>query len=368
MAKWEQTLVVDFDDTIAFTTKRDWANALPNKPLIDKLNDLYRKGWDIHVVTARGTLSCENREEADKTYRPQIEEWLENHNVKYTSLCFQKKLGLYYIDDKGITPDDFVEKFEIEELEGWSGATIYIDKSTGDVVKIHEDYPGKVVEWYEAAEDRGFKVPKIRSLIGNTIKMERLYSYLGDIDTIIQKIMKFDGRVPLEGYQEPREQIALYRKYIDRCMNRLTGDGIAEEDAKEIEYFLREHLLKEYENTPYTFGHGDASFENIMSDKYGKEVYFIDPIQEESLYSSWVIDLGKLYASYFLKTTPLSDRIIERNLVKNHLYENINIKTIQIHAIANLCRMYPYADDNWKVNILKAINKLCNKVKNLKSG
>ena len=48
-----------------------------------------------------------------------------------------------------------------------------------------------MVEWYEAAEDRGFKVPKIRSLIGNTIKMERLYSYLGGIDTIIQKIMKF---------------------------------------------------------------------------------------------------------------------------------------------------------------------------------
>lgn len=360
MAKWEQTLVVDFDDTIAFTTKRDWANALPNKPLIDKLNDLYKKGWDIHVVTARGTLSCENREEADKTYRPQIEEWLENHNVKYTSLCFQKKLGLYYIDDKGITPDDFVEKFEIEELEGWSGATIYIDKSTGDVVKIHEDYPGKVVEWYEAAEDRGFKVPKIRSLIGNTIKMERLYSYLGDIDTIIQKIMKFDGRVPLEGYQEPREQVALYRKYIDRCCNRIPGE-------ENIDLFLREYLLKEYENTPYTFGHGDASFENIMSDKYGKEVYFIDPIQEEGLYSSWVIDLGKLYASYFLKMTPLSDRMIERNLVKNHLYKNINIKTIQIHAIANLCRMYPYADSDWKVDILKAINKLCNKVKNQKS-
>ena len=360
MASWEETLIVDFDDTIAFTKNRDWNNALPNKPLIDKLNDLHRKGWDIHVVTARGTLSCENREEADKTYRPQIEEWLANHNVNYTSLCFQKKLGLYYIDDKGITPDDFVEKFEIEELEGWSGATVYLDKSTGDVVKIHEEYPGKVVEWYEAAEDRGFKVPKIHSLIGNTIKMERLYSYLGSIDTIIQKIMKFDGRVPLEGYQEPRTQVALYRKYIDRCCNRIP-------DEENIDLFLRKYLLKEYENTPYTFGHGDASFENIMSDKYGKEVYFIDPIQEESLYSSWVIDLGKLYASYFLKTTPLSDRMIERNLEKNHLYKNINIKTIQIHAIANLCRMYPYADSDWKVDILKAIKKLCNKVKNQKS-
>ncbi len=324
MAKWEQTLVVDFDDTIAFTTKRDWYNALPNKPLIDKLNNLFKRGWDIHIVTARGTLSCKNREEAEKTYRPQIEDWLANHN----------------------------------ELEGWSGATIYIDKSSGDVVKIHEDYPGKVVEWYEAAEDRGFKVPKIRSLIGNTIKMERLYSYLGGIDTIIQKIMKFDGRVPLEGYQDPVRQVELYRAYIERCKNRI--------DDKEVDKFLSKYMLKEYENTPYTFGHGDASFENIMSDKYGKEVYFIDPIQEENLYSSWVIDLGKLYASYFLKTTPLSDRIIERNLVKNHLYKNINIKTIQIHAVANLCRMYPYADKFWQHEILVKINELCEKVKNKK--
>jgi capsule biosynthesis phosphatase len=362
MAKWEQTLVVDFDDTIAFTTKRDWYNALPNQPLIDKLNDLYKKGWDIHIVTARGTLSCKNREEAERTYRPQIEDWLDNNRVSYTSLCFQKKLGLYYIDDKGITPDDFVENFEIEELEGWSGATVYIDKSTGDVVKIHEEYPGKVVEWYEAAEDRGFKVPKIRSLIGNTIKMERLFSYLGTPDGVIQKIMKFDGRVPIEGYQEPPMQVALYRDYIERCKNRIPDS----EARNEINKFLDKYMLKEYENTPYTFGHGDASFENIMSDKYGKEVYFIDPIQEEGLYSSWVIDLAKYYASLALKSIPLEDRVIERNLVKNHLYKNINIRTIQVHAIAHLCRMYPYADKYWQHEILLKITELCEKVTNKK--
>ena len=366
MAKWEQTLVVDFDDTIAFTTKRDWYNALPNQPLIDKLNDLYKKGWDIHIVTARGSLSCKNREDAEKTYRPQIEDWLDNNRVSYTSLCFQKKLGLYYIDDKGITPDDFVEKFEMEELEGWSGDKVYLDKGTGDVVKIHKEYPGKVVEWYEAAADRGFKVPKIRSVIGNTIRMERLYpygsDYYGSIDAIFQKIMKFDGKVPLEGYQEPRMQVALYRDYIERCKNRIPDS----EARKEINKFLDKYMLKEYENTPYTFGHGDASFENIMSDKYGDEVYFIDPIQEEGLYSSWVIDFAKYYASYALKVEFINERVIERNLVKNHLYKNINIRTIQVHAIAHLCRMYPYADKHWQHEILLKITELCDKVTNKK--
>lgn len=359
MADWEQTLVVDFDDTIAFTKKRDWKRALPNKPLIDKLNDLEKNGWDIHIVTARGSLSCASREEADKTYRPQIEEWLAQHHVRYTSLCFQKKLGLYYIDDKGITPDDFVKSFGQLELEGWSGDRVYIDNASGDVVKIHKKYPGKVTEWYEAAEDRGFKVPKIRSLIGNTIRMERLYPFRsGTIDSIIQKIMKFDGRVPLEGYQTPKMQHALYTDYIERCKSRLPNS--------DLDDFLNVHLTNEYKNTPYTFSHGDASFENIMSDKYGKEVYFIDPIQEEGLYSSWVIDFGKLYASYELKTVGLSDRLVERNLAKNHLYSNINIKTIQIHAIANLCRMYSYADKEWQLKILKTITNLCNKVKSKK--
>tara|TARA_B100001093_G_scaffold6187_1_gene6257 strand:- start:24571 stop:25659 length:1089 start_codon:yes stop_codon:yes gene_type:complete len=362
MAKWEETLVVDFDDTIAFTKKRDWYNALPNRPLIDKLNNLYNKGWDIHIVTARGTLSCKNREEAEKTYRPQIEDWLDNNLVKYTSLCFQKKLGLYYIDDKGITPDDFVKSFGQEELEGWSGDRVYIDNASGDVVKVHNEYPGKVIEWYEAAEDRGFKVPKIRSVIGNTIRMERLHpygsDYYGSIDAILQKIMKFDGRVPLEGYQEPKMQVALYRDYMERCKGRI--------DNKELDDFLDKRMRKEYPNTPYTFGHGDASFENIMSDSYGDEVYFIDPIQEPGLYSSWVIDFSKYYASYALKREIINPRVIERNLVKNHLYQGINIKTIQVHAIANLCRMYPYANKDWQLKILNLIKELCEKVKNEK--
>lgn len=363
MASWEETLVVDFDDTIAFTKNRDWDNALPNQPLIDKLNDLYQKGWDINIVTARGTLSCKNREEAEKVYRPQIEKWLKKNCVSYTSLCFQKKLGLYYIDDKGITPDDFVNNFEQEELEGWSGDRVYYDKASGNIVKVHKEYPGKVIEWYEAAEDRGFKVPKIYSLIGNTIRMERLHpygcEYLGmNIDNVFQKIMKFDSRVPLEGYQEPKMQAGLYRDYIERCKNRI--------DNQELNDFLEKHMLKEYPNTPYTFSHGDASFENIMSDKYGEEVYFIDPIQEPGLYSSWVIDFSKYYASMALKREIINERCVERNLVKNHLYKNINIKTIQIHAIANLCRMYPYANKEWKVGILDTIKKLCNEVKTKK--
>ena len=114
---YPKSIVVDIDDTLSFTLNRDWEHAEPNQPLIDKLNKLYDDGWDIFIVTARGNLSCSNREEAENKYRPIIEKWMKEHNVKYTDISFQKILASYYIDDKGIKPDDFLD-LNIEELKG----------------------------------------------------------------------------------------------------------------------------------------------------------------------------------------------------------------------------------------------------------
>ena len=103
-------IVCDFDDTISFATDRDWANAKPNLPLIEKLNGLYDNGWDISILTARGNLSCDSREEAIATYRNEMEDWLKRHNVKYTTLSFNKPYAEYYIDDKAIRPEEFIKE------------------------------------------------------------------------------------------------------------------------------------------------------------------------------------------------------------------------------------------------------------------
>lgn len=47
------TYVVDLDDTICFTENRDFENSTPNKPVIDKINELYDKGFKIIIYTAR---------------------------------------------------------------------------------------------------------------------------------------------------------------------------------------------------------------------------------------------------------------------------------------------------------------------------
>ena len=57
-----KTLVFDFDDTISFTKNRDWENAEPNLPLIQKIQELYTKGWKIIIATSRGNLSCATRQ------------------------------------------------------------------------------------------------------------------------------------------------------------------------------------------------------------------------------------------------------------------------------------------------------------------
>ena len=111
-----KSLVVDFDDTLSFATNRDWDNALPNLPLIEQLNLLYNKGCTIHIVTARGQLSCHGDIElADKKNRQQIETWLNRYGVLYTDLSFQKKYADYYIDDKAIKPEQFIEMMQRNE-------------------------------------------------------------------------------------------------------------------------------------------------------------------------------------------------------------------------------------------------------------
>ena len=53
---YHKRIVVDFDDTLAFHQNRKFDEALPNKPLIEKLNNLHSEDWQIDIFTARGSI------------------------------------------------------------------------------------------------------------------------------------------------------------------------------------------------------------------------------------------------------------------------------------------------------------------------
>lgn len=108
--EYVKTIVFDFDNTIAMHQGRDWENAKPNVELIKKLNNLHDLGYRIVILTSRGSLSCNTLEQRIVNNYSQIESWLNKHDVKYDELSFAKPYAEYYIDDKALTPEAFIDK------------------------------------------------------------------------------------------------------------------------------------------------------------------------------------------------------------------------------------------------------------------
>lgn len=102
--------VIDLDDTICYTTNRDFENSVPNTEVIQKINKLYDNGWEIIIFTARGDKSCKTLAEKEFKYRDITERWLKKNNVKYTKLMFGKPNSDYYVDDKNISIEEFINK------------------------------------------------------------------------------------------------------------------------------------------------------------------------------------------------------------------------------------------------------------------
>lgn len=355
MSHHSTTIVVDFDDTLALTLNRDWVNASPNIELIEKLNALYDKGWTINIVTARGQLSCNGDSElASAKYRKQIEAWLYENKVKYTDLSFQKKLAAYYIDDKGITPEDFILRFQQDELKGgMSGAKVVYDHMTDTVLKTAKNTKD-VIEWYTYAKNH-FNTPEIFSVIGDTIKMEKLYPYRGSIKDILDTAYSFRNYPSLCSGPP-----AIRDLYVTRCTDRLFAEMDASPDYNEFtegdKKFLK--LIIEYGalGAQESFSHGDYSISNIMSDRFGKSVFLIDPIKDEMLLSSWVIDIAKLYMSIHISDNN-DERLSEIRQYCDCL-ESDNaclFDVIQANVVGHYCRVFPYADKQMKARIILTI-------------
>lgn len=113
---YAKTIVMDIDDTISFAdTYADpsiYSEARPNIPVIETMQKLSKEGYTFELFTSRGWISCnEDSEKAKEKYLQQIEEWMQKYNVPYSRIIFGKPFGIFYVDDKAIRPDEFVEKF-----------------------------------------------------------------------------------------------------------------------------------------------------------------------------------------------------------------------------------------------------------------
>lgn len=315
---YNRRIICDIDDTISFTTSRDWKNAKPNKELIEKLNNLYDKGWEIVYASARGSLSCKSREEAKEKYETVILDWFKKNNVKYTRLSFMKELGMYYIDDKSITPNDFLN-LDIKILDG--GLTNAIIEKHGNRVFKTADNSINAAAWYEKAK---YIIPtiKVHSLIGNTICMEYIEKTeepsVYDIFSILNKFAVIKRYEPFELY------IERIKKHLD----------IYKPDyyEKVVEYYKS---IEEFCDKEKSFCHGDFTLDNMISNNH--TIYLIDPVYDDC-YSSWLLDLSKLVQSCRRFNNTFMKEIIEEK------FKPI-LRIIKILELGHWIRMRKYTSD-----------------------
>ena len=113
-------IVIDLDMTL---TKggHSYADAAPNEAVITKLREYKEKGFDVIIYTARSmrTYSGDISKITQNTV-PEIIRWLEKNNVDVDGVVVGKPwcgTNGFYVDDKAIRPDEFVDLTYEEVLE-----------------------------------------------------------------------------------------------------------------------------------------------------------------------------------------------------------------------------------------------------------
>ena len=112
-----KTYCFDLDDTICYPnheyndTQRRYLEAKPNNIVIDKINILHDLGNEIIIFTARRMIT-HNRD--IKKIKADVElitiNWLKKYKVNYDRLLFGKPYADFYIDDKAIELQSFIDE------------------------------------------------------------------------------------------------------------------------------------------------------------------------------------------------------------------------------------------------------------------
>jgi len=107
-----RTLVVDIDKTICESPKgKDYSKCEPIEPVCKKLREENNKGTYIILYTSRNVRTFKgNIGLINKYTNPVLLEWLQNNDIPYDEIYFNKPWGfgdLNYIDDKFLSIKEF---------------------------------------------------------------------------------------------------------------------------------------------------------------------------------------------------------------------------------------------------------------------
>ena len=279
-----KSIVVDVDGTVCDAINRDYENALPLQPVIDKINILYEQGYKIILYTSRGMNSCHGDislilEKNEKV----LEEWLRKHGVLYHELIFGKPLGDWYVDDKALTVSDFVD-MPFYELKGGSGESI---RREGNRV-IKQGKSSKMQnDWYKVAKRSVYAknhIPEIYGFTVDTLYMQYIESVNANTDPkrfwdIIRFVESIIG-IPEKTNFNLSKYCSNILSHVDEEWTRdLCGAILRKEED------FRKHV---------SFCHGDPTLANclISTDSF----YVIDPVYKDD-FNSYLVDFSKLRMS-----------------------------------------------------------------------
>lgn len=109
-----KSIIIDLDNTISIDSSSErYSEKRPNVDVVEKLREYSQEGFRIVIFTARnqktydGNLGLRNRHTL-----PVILEWLSVHEIPFDEVRLEKPWcgnGGFYVDDKAIRPNEFVE-------------------------------------------------------------------------------------------------------------------------------------------------------------------------------------------------------------------------------------------------------------------
>ena len=105
-------IIIDLDDTICSTKNGDYENSIPKEKVIKKIKEYKNLGFEIIIYTSRNMRTYKGNVDLIKANTlPIIIRWLEKFDVPYDEIIVGKpwpSFGGFYVDDKAIRPDEFV--------------------------------------------------------------------------------------------------------------------------------------------------------------------------------------------------------------------------------------------------------------------
>ena len=103
-----KTYVFDIDGTICSSVSGNYESATPMMDRIEKINQLYEEGNVVIFQTARGMgrFNNDSKKAIDMFYDATVKQ-LAAWEVKYHMLFLGKPAADFYIDDKGVSDENF---------------------------------------------------------------------------------------------------------------------------------------------------------------------------------------------------------------------------------------------------------------------